>query len=147
MAALVKKLMQSKLLTEEPLVKTAILSNMSHEIRTQMRLLIQCHFKTELNKSQKNISAIQESGDALIILINDILDIAKVDAGMMSFEKTALSKSISATLHLLNKRCLKKNFIALSHNHDPAIPKILIETMRLRQMNLMSNAIKVQKEK
>jgi signal transduction histidine kinase len=46
--------------------------------------------KTELNQSQTEyISAIKDSGDALIILINDILDIAKVDAGKMTFENTS----------------------------------------------------------
>ena len=130
--------------------KQQFLSNMSHEIRTPMNAIIgftNVVLKTELNQSQTEyITAIKESGDALIILINDILDIAKVDAGMMSFEKTAfkLSKSISATLHLFEQKMLEKN-IALSHNYDPAIPKLLIgDPMRLRQiiLNLMSNALK-----
>ena len=142
---------QKTLIAEEAVrSKQQFLSNMSHEIRTPMNAIIgftNVVLKTELNKSQKEyISAIKESGDALIILINDILDIAKVDAGMMSFEKTAfkLSKSISATLHLFEQKMLEKN-IALSHNYDPAIPKLLIgDPMRLRQiiLNLMSNAIK-----
>ena len=142
---------QKTLIAEEAVrSKQQFLSNMSHEIRTPMNAIIgftNVILKTELKKSQKEyISAIKESGDALIILINDILDIAKVDAGMMSFEKTAfkLSKSISATLHLFEQKMLEKN-IALSHNYDPAIPKILIgDPMRLRQiiLNLMSNAIK-----
>jgi signal transduction histidine kinase len=56
--------------------------------------------KTKLDKSQKNIYAIKESGDALIILINDILDISKVDSGKMTFDYTTfnLSKSISTIL-------------------------------------------------
>ncbi|WP_339921176.1 ATP-binding protein [uncultured Flavobacterium sp.] len=146
---------QKTLIAEEAVrSKQQFLSNMSHEIRTPMNAIIgftNVILKTELNKSQKEyINAIKESGDALIILINDILDIAKVDAGMMNFEKTAfkLSKSISATLHLFEQKMLEKN-IALSHNYDPAIPKILIEDpMRLRQiiLNLMSNAIKFTSE-
>ncbi|CAM3112872.1 ATP-binding protein [Flavobacterium frigoris] len=142
---------QKTLIAEEAVrSKQQFLSNMSHEIRTPMNAIIgftNVVLKTELNQSQTEyITAIKESGDALIILINDILDIAKVDAGMMSFEKTAfkLSKSISATLHLFEQKMLEKN-IALSHNYDPAIPTLLIgDPMRLRQiiLNLMSNALK-----
>ncbi|NGY37482.1 response regulator [Flavobacterium sp. XN-5] len=142
---------QKTLIAEEAVrSKQQFLSNMSHEIRTPMNAIIgftNIILKTELNNSQQEyITAIKESGDALIILINDILDIAKVDAGMITFETTIfkLTKSISTTLHLFEQKILEKN-IALIHNYDPAIPKYLIgDPMRLRQiiLNLMSNAIK-----
>ena len=84
--------------------KQQFLSNMSHEIRTPMNAIIgftNVVLKTELNnKQQEYINAIKVSGDALIVLINDILDLAKVDAGKMTFEQTAfnLSDSISSIL-------------------------------------------------
>ena len=72
--------------------KQQFLSNMSHEIRTPMNAIIgftKVVLKTELSPKQKEyLNAIKTSGDALIVLINDILDLAKVDAGKMIFEQT-----------------------------------------------------------
>ena len=65
--------------------KQQFLSNMSHEIRTPMNAIIgftKVLLKTDLSAKQKEyLTAIKLSGDALIVLINDILDLAKVDAG------------------------------------------------------------------
>ncbi len=72
--------------------KQQFLSNMSHEIRTPMNAIIgftKVLIKTELNSHQKEyLTAIKMSGDALIVLIDDILDLAKVDSGKMTFEAT-----------------------------------------------------------
>ena len=72
--------------------KQQFLSNMSHEIRTPMNAIIgftKVLLKTDLTAKQKEyLTAIKMSGDALIVLINDILDLAKVDAGKMIFEQT-----------------------------------------------------------
>ncbi|MFM9950032.1 MAG: PAS domain-containing protein [Saprospiraceae bacterium] len=130
--------------------KQQFLSNMSHEIRTPMNAIIgftNVVLKTDLNTKQKEyINAIKESGDALIVLINDILDIAKVDAGKMTFEQIPfeLSTSISATLHLFEPKIQEKN-LELIENYDAAIPEILLgDPLRLRQiiLNLLSNAVK-----
>lgn len=142
---------QKTLLAEEAVKsKQQFLSNMSHEIRTPMNAIIgftNVVLKTNLDNSQREyISAIKESGDALITLINDILDIAKVDAGKMTFEKIpfSLSNSITTMLHLFEPKMQEKN-IELHHQYDPAIPLHLLgDPMRLRQiiLNLMSNAVK-----
>ncbi|MBC7846172.1 MAG: response regulator [Flavobacterium sp.] len=130
--------------------KQQFLSNMSHEIRTPMNAIIgftNVMLKTALSEKQKEyINAIKVSGDALIVLINDILDIAKVDAGKMTFEQTpfALSDSISTTLHLFEPKIQEKNIELIKH-FDAAIPKILLgDSLRLRQiiLNLLSNAVK-----
>ncbi|WP_317898068.1 chemotaxis protein CheB [Aurantibacillus circumpalustris] len=130
--------------------KQQFLSNMSHEIRTPMNAIIgftNVVLKTQLNDSQKEyINAIKLSGDSLIILINDILDIAKVDAGKMTFEQIPfnLSHSITAILHLFEIKILEKN-LELIKEYDDAIPEILIgDPLRLRQiiLNLLSNAVK-----
>ncbi|MFA5796398.1 MAG: PAS domain-containing protein, partial [Candidatus Shapirobacteria bacterium] len=69
--------------------KQRFLSNMSHEIRTPMNVIIgftKVLLKTDLSVKQKEyLTAIKMSGDTLIVLINDILDLAKVDAGKMTF--------------------------------------------------------------
>jgi PAS domain S-box-containing protein len=130
--------------------KQMFLSNMSHEIRTPINAIIgftNVALKTTLNKKQKGyLNAIKVSGDTLIVLINDILDIAKVDTGKMSFEQIPfeLSTSISATIHLFKPTIQEKN-LELVEYYDTAIPEILLgDSIRLRQiiLNLLSNAAK-----
>lgn len=130
--------------------KQQFLSNMSHEIRTPMNAIIgftKVVLKTDLTTKQKEyLDAIKMSGDALIVLINDILDLAKVDAGKMTFEKTPfkMKSSIAAMLHLFETKIQEKN-LRLIQEYDNKIPKILIgDPVRLHQiiLNLVSNAVK-----
>jgi PAS domain S-box-containing protein len=130
--------------------KQQFLSNMSHEIRTPMNAIIgftKVILKTDLTAKQKEyLTAIKMSGDALIVLINDILDLAKVDAGKMIFEKTPfkLSASISAMLHLFESKIEEKNLLLIKE-YDENIPDVLIgDPVRLHQiiLNLVSNAVK-----
>ena len=130
--------------------KQQFLSNMSHEIRTPMNAIIgftKVLFRTDLTSKQKEyLSAIKISGDALIVLINDILDLAKVDAGKMTFEKTPfkMESSILAMLHLFENKIQEKNLI-LVKEYDNKIPDVLVgDPIRLHQivLNLVSNAVK-----
>ncbi len=130
--------------------KQQFLSNMSHEIRTPMNAIIgftKVVLKTELTTKQKEyLMAIKMSGDSLIVLINDILDLAKVDSGKMTFEKTAfkLSFTITSMLHLFETKIQEKN-LQLVTNYDNNIPEVLLgDPIRLNQiiLNLVSNAVK-----
>ncbi len=130
--------------------KQQFLSTMSHEIRTPMNAIIgftKVVLKTELTAKQTEyLSAIKTSGDALIVLINDILDLAKVDSGKMTFEQTPfkMASSISAMLHLFETKIQEKN-LELVKEYDPKIPEVLIgDQVRLHQiiLNLVSNAVK-----
>lgn len=130
--------------------KQQFLSNMSHEIRTPMNAIIgftKVVLKTELNAKQKEyLTAIKLSGDALIVLINDILDLAKVDAGKMSFENIPfkLAASISAMVHVFETKIQEKN-LRLVKEYDKRIPEVLEgDPVRLHQiiLNLLSNAVK-----
>lgn len=134
--------------------KQQFLSNMSHEIRTPMNAIIgftKVILKTELTAKQKEyLMAIKMSGDALIVLINDILDLAKVDSGKMTFEKTPfqMAMSISAMLHLFETNVQEKN-LELIKEYDHNIPKVLLgDPVRLHQiiLNLVSNAVKFTRE-
>lgn len=134
--------------------KQQFLSNMSHEIRTPMNAIIgftKVVLKTELSLKQKEyLNAIKTSGDALIVLINDILDLAKVDAGKMTFEQTPfkMASSIAAMLHLFELKIQEKN-LKLIKLYDEKIPEVLLgDPVRLHQiiLNLMSNAVKFTKE-
>ena len=130
--------------------KQQFLSNMSHEIRTPMNAIVgftNVVLKTELNEKQKEyIDAIRVSGDALIELINDILDLAKVDSGKMVFKQAPfnLSDSIANMLQLFEIKTKEKN-LALIREYDDNIPQIIEgDSIRLRQiiLNLLSNAVK-----
>lgn len=151
-AEIAKGKAENATLTAENAVKAKqqFLSNMSHEIRTPMNAIIgftKVLLKTEMSAKQKEyLTAIKLSGDALIVLINDILDLAKVDAGKMVFEQTPfkMSVSISAMLHLFETKIQEKN-LKLIKNYDDSIPEVLIgDPVRLHQiiLNLLSNAVK-----
>lgn len=130
--------------------KQQFLSNMSHEIRTPMNAIIgftKVILNTELTKKQREyLTAIKMSGDTLIVLINDILDLAKVDAGKLIFEKKPfkLAASIKTMLHLFETKIQEKN-LKLIVNYDSIIPEVIMgDVVRLHQIiiNLVSNAIK-----
>ena len=134
--------------------KQQFLSNMSHEIRTPMNAIIgftKVLLRTDISDRQKEyLQAIRMSGDSLIVLINDILDLAKVDAGQMTFEKTPfrMEESVAAILHLFETKIQEKN-LALVKEYDDRIPKVLLgDSVRLHQviLNLVSNAIKFTSE-
>ncbi|MCA1480953.1 histidine kinase dimerization/phospho-acceptor domain-containing protein, partial [Bradyrhizobium sp. NBAIM08] len=111
--------------------KQQFLSNMSHEIRTPMNAIIgftKIVLKTKLEEKQKEyLTAIKISGDALIVLINDILDLAKVESGNMTFEETPfmMASSISNMIHLFEARIQEKN-LKLEIKYDHTIPKVLL---------------------
>jgi two-component system CheB/CheR fusion protein len=130
--------------------KQQFLSNMSHEIRTPMNAIIgftRVLLKTELaDKQAEYLNAIKLSGDTLIALINDILDLAKVDAGKMVFEKKSfkMAVSIASMLQLFETKIQEKN-LKLVINYDKKIPEVLLgDSIRLHQiiLNLVSNAVK-----
>jgi len=152
------KLMADKLIAEESAcqsqkavaAKQQFLSTMSHEIRTPLNSILgftNVLLKTELNAKQKEYTkAIKSSGDSLIFLINDILDLAKVNAGKMTFEKQPFQIKRSVTL-IQNSfdLIIKEKNLDLVNEYDNRIPATLIgDSGRLNQIliNLLSNAVK-----
>lgn len=149
-AAKIKAESATKIAEDAVRAKQQFLSNMSHEIRTPMNAIIgftKVLLKTDLTAKQKEyLTAIKMSGDSLIVLINDILDLAKVDAGKMTFENTPfkMQASISAMLHLFETKIQEKN-LSLIKEYDAKIPRTLLgDPVRLHQiiLNLVSNAVK-----
>lgn len=130
--------------------KQQFLSNMSHEIRTPLNSILgfaNVLLKTQLGVDQQEFAqAIKTSGTALNLLINDILDLAKVDAGRMTFEKQPfdIRASINSLLYSLTLHIQEKN-ITLIKQYDNEIPVMVIgDAVRLNQiiLNLIGNAIK-----
>jgi len=130
--------------------KQQFLSNMSHEIRTPMNAILgftKVLLKTDLAPKEKEyLDAIKTSSDGLLVLINDILDLAKTDAGKMIFEQTPfkMEASITTMLQVFDLK-IQENNLELVKEYDNKIPEVLIgDAVRLNQilLNLLSNAIK-----
>ncbi len=146
-----KKLIEAKVFAENATkFKQQFLSNMSHEIRTPLNSILgftNVLLKSKMDAEQNEfLHAIKTSGQILNILINDILDLAKVDAGKMTFEKKPfeLRRSITSILHSFNLKIKEKN-LNLVKEYDSNIPSMLLgDSVRLNQilLNLMSNAVK-----
>ena len=146
-----KELIEAKELAENAMkAKQQFLSNMSHEIRTPLNSIIgfaNVLLKTELGVQQKEfLQAIKTSGKSLNLLIDDILDLAKVDTGKITFEKQPfeIRKSISSTLHSFDLKIKEKN-LKLIEEYDRKIPSTLLgDSLRLNQifLNIVNNSVK-----
>ena len=131
--------------------KSDFLANMSHEIRTPMNAILgfadilQRDYGLGETDRQKYLGTIHSSGKHLLNLINDILDLSKVESGRLELEKKPCSphEVISDVVTVLRNRASEKG-IQLSF-HSPRIPEtITTDAGRLRQIitNLVGNAIK-----
>ena len=135
------------------LAKSRFLANMSHEIRTPLNgilgfadyIVIHDHSMQEADR-RDYLRTIKRSGEGLLVLINDILDLSKIEAGQMDFERVRFSPHgvISDAISILRPKAREKN-LSLEYRWDGVVPEsIESDPLRLRQllMNLISNAVK-----
>jgi len=142
--------MQKERAEQSEKFKQQFLANMSHEIRTPMNSVIgltNLLTRTNLDEQQrKYLNVIKKSSENLLVIINDILDLSKIEAGKMDFEKIPFSvkEALDTVYHtLLFKAEDKKLFFKIEI--DPNVPEYVVgDPTRLNQIliNLSGNAIK-----
>jgi len=141
-----------KELQEVDQLKSQFLANMSHELRTPLnsiigfsRVIIKGIDGPITEMQHQDLTAIYNSGQHLLGLINDILDLARIEAGKMelNFEEVKLSEMVNSVLSTA-KGLVKEKSIQLVAKIPADMPTVRGDTMRVRQVliNLLSNASK-----
>ncbi len=143
-------------LKEADKIKSLFLANMSHELRTPLSAIITCseilkeEIFGELNSKQlKHITNILNSGNHLLHLINNVLDISKIEAGKMKLTigEYSISDIAMESFSVLKSLAYRKN-IEINLNIEPSDFIIKIDANKLKQIlyNLISNSIKFTEE-
>jgi CheY-like chemotaxis protein/nitrogen-specific signal transduction histidine kinase len=131
--------------------KSNFLSNMSHEIRTPMNAIIGmtqiASRSSDPGKMHECIKKIEDSSHHLLGILNDILDMSKIEAGKLEFSEaeTRLSDMLAFVFSIMRSRAAENNVeLVLDQDADAINDVVMIDCLRVNQvlMNLLSNAIK-----
>ena len=133
--------------------KSEFLSSMSHELRTPMnailgyaQLLLQNKKEPVSDTQQRQINQILKSGQHLLLLINDILDLSRIETGQVAFEVSAMdaASAVEECVGLITGLAEKSDLEIVNHLKSNPPPPVLADAIRLKQalLNLLSNALK-----
>jgi PAS domain S-box-containing protein len=133
-------------------LKDEFLANMSHELRTPLNAILgiseglqDSAFGTINEKQRQALHTIERSGKHLLELINDILDLSKIEAGQIQLHYTpiAISQICQSSLAFIKQQAFQKS-LQLEVKIQPHLPEILVDERRIRQVliNLLNNAVK-----
>jgi PAS domain S-box-containing protein len=147
-----KLLLANQRLAEAKRLKDEFLANMSHELRTPLSTILgmseclQDQAFGQINFRQKQgIVAIERSSSHLLQLINDILDISKIEAGKfdLEFSSVCINHLCESSLTFIQQQAIKKE-IRINTEIQPNLGEIIVDERRMRQVliNLLSNAVK-----
>lgn len=148
---LIRQIREQKRKAEEAnAAKSIFLSHMSHEIRTPMNAIVgmtDILLRTELTEEQKEyLLNIKSSGQALVSIINDILDLSKIEAGKMELVENVYDfRQMIQDIRIIVLNRIGSKRIDLLYEVDEKIPnKLYGDGIRIRQViiNLMNNAVK-----
>ncbi|MEY3303166.1 MAG: hypothetical protein RLZZ139_1539 [Cyanobacteriota bacterium] len=139
-------------LIESHRLKDSFLANMSHELRTPLNAILgmteslqENMFGTVNDRQLDALQTVERSGNHLLELINDILDLAKIESGQidLDFAIASIPSIAQASLEFVKQQALKKQ-IQLTIKLAPNLPNLLIDERRIRQalINLLNNAVK-----
>ncbi len=131
--------------------KTIFLNNMSHDIRTPMNAILgytglaQKHV-TDAEKTAGYLQKIEQSGTHLLSLINDVLDMSRIEAGKMTLnrEKESLTEIIRETCTMIENEAAAKQLVFTSNTDAIRRSDILCDKLRVKQVliNCLNNAVK-----
>jgi PAS domain S-box-containing protein len=131
-------------------LKSSFLANMSHEIRTPMNAIVgmaDLLSDTQLSTLQKKyVEIFQKSGESLLLIINDVLDISKIESGYMNIsnEGCDIKECIEEVVDLVKVKALNNNIFVSSFISPTMETAILGDALRIRQVlvNIIGNGIK-----